>query len=150
MSATIELFVADKDPRYKNIVDPISGKSDTIREFILQKPRFRNRRFHKYMRTIDELFKDFIEYDENVPEVGTYKVLPLRLVLYRQGWYFKKELLRSNAITIYHAFDKEGSVKLLKRFVNRNDELGLEAYESFERLLNKFSNEDHFIFRIAF
>lgn len=107
----------------------------------------RNKRMGDYMATAKQYFGDCIEsgYDGvKNPE----RFLVLNEILYRQGWFFKKELFK-NESSMYYAFNKEDSIKLLKRFVDISTEEGMGAYRVFMNKLNEFSDDDRFVFEIA-
>lgn len=114
-------------------------KNYNVKEEPINRSKYYSRRFNKSIKEVEEKFKDIVVSKYN----GNYKGVPVSKILWRQGWYFNKKLLRNGGL--YYSVTFDHMKKLLDRFIDFHEHNGVEAYRA---CINTF--EDGMIFFIGF
>lgn len=93
----------------------------------------RSKRYKRYFTEMKKKYAKFI--DRTRDEYNTEsQFLVCDVMLYDQGWFFKKPILGygNKHMPVYFAFTKKDVDKLLDKCIDRSTDRGIEAYKNFK------------------
>ena len=112
---------------------------------ILAKASSRNKGYKRLAKKLEQFSADIITH----PHGYTIKYIVVDEILYRQGWFLKKNFF-NHECTHYIATTKEEMIWFFHKYMeNSVDTRGIEALNSFVETWDKYANEK-LIFEVAF